>query len=71
MSTGAAAAGPPAATTAERWLARLSFVAAGGSVVALLAGGRDTLVGLAVTALGLALILTGVWWFLSNRGLLR
>jgi diacylglycerol kinase family enzyme len=71
MSTGAAAASPPAATTAERWLARLSLVAAGGSVVALLAGGRDTLVGLAVTALGLALTLTGVWWFLSNRGLLR
>ena len=71
MSTEAAAGDPPAVTTAERWLARLSFAAAGGSVVALLTGGRDSLVGFAVTVLGLALALAGVWWFLSNRGLVR
>ena len=71
MSTGAAAGAPPAVTTAERWLARLSFVAAGGSVVALLAGGRGSLVVLVVGVLGLAVALAGVWWFLSNRGVLR
>lgn len=71
MSTRAAATGPPAVTFAERWLARLAFVAAAGSVVALMAGGRDSLVGLAVTVFGLSLCLAGTWWFLSNRGLLR
>ncbi|GAA2138567.1 hypothetical protein GCM10009844_06670 [Nocardioides koreensis] len=58
-------------TGAERWLARLSFVAAAGAIVALLAGGRDSLAGLAVTVFGLSLSLAGMWWFLSNRGLLR
>ena len=63
--------GAPVATTAERWLARLAFVAAAGSVVALLSGGRGSLVVLAVGVLGLALVLAGTWWFLSTRGMRR
>ncbi len=61
----------PVATTSERWLARLAFVAAAGSVLALFSGGRGSLVVLAVGVLGLVLVLAGVWWFLSTRGVLR
>ena len=61
----------PVATTAERWLARLAFLAAAGSVLALLSGGRGSIVVLAIGVLGLALALAGVWWFLSTRGVLR
>jgi diacylglycerol kinase family enzyme len=58
-------------TTEQRWLARLALLAALGAVVALLAGGRGRIAVLAVGVLGLALALAGVWWFLSNRGLVR
>lgn len=58
-------------TTGQRWLARVAFLAGFGAVVALLAGGRGSLVLLAVGILGLALTLAAVWWFLSNRGVLR
>ena len=61
----------PVATTSERWLARLAFVAAAGSVLALLSGGRGSLVVVAVGVLGLAVALAGAWWFLSTRGVLR
>ena len=55
----------------QRWLARLAFLAAFGSVVVLLAGGRGSLAVLAVGILGLAAALAGVWWFLANRGVAR
>lgn len=61
----------PVPTIRERWLARGAFVAAAGAVVVLLAGGRGSLAVLAVGVLGLALALAGVWWFLSNRGVVR
>ncbi len=68
---GADATTAPVATTAERWLARLAFLAAAGSVLALLSGGRGSIVVLAIGVLGLALAMAGVWWFLSTRGVLR
>ena len=68
---GAGTGTAPVATTSERWLARLAFVAAAGSVLVLFSGGRGSLVVLAVGVLGLALVLAGAWWFLSTRGVLR
>jgi diacylglycerol kinase family enzyme len=55
----------------QRWLARLAFLAAFGSVVVLLAGGRGSLAVLAVGILGLATALAGMWWFLAHRGVAR
>jgi hypothetical protein len=58
-------------TMQERWLARGSFAAALGAVLALLVGGRGAVPVLLVGALGLAATLAGVWWFVSNRGVAR
>jgi diacylglycerol kinase family enzyme len=60
-----------AATKRQRWLARGAILAALGSVLLLLAGGLGSIVVFAVGVLGLAASLAGVWWFLSNRGLVR
>ena len=54
---------PGRATVAQRWLARLALVAAAAAVlVPLLAIGFRA---------SLALTLAGVWWALTNRGLVR
>ena len=58
-------------TAAQRWLARLAYVAAFSAVLALVIGGRKSLAVLTVGVLGLGLTLAGAWWFLSNRGPLR
>jgi diacylglycerol kinase family enzyme len=71
MGTRAVDADPQEASPAQRWLARLALVAAAGAVVALLAGGRNSLVVLTVGVLGVAAALAGLWWFLSNQGVLR
>jgi diacylglycerol kinase family enzyme len=52
-------------------LARLSFLAAAGAVVAVLTGIFGGIVVLVVGVGGLALTLAGVWWFLANRGVVR
>jgi diacylglycerol kinase family enzyme len=68
---GVAAAGGAGSTAAERWLARLAFVSAGGAVLAVLAGFRGGITVLVVGVVGVALVLAGGWWFLVNRGVLR
>ena len=62
---------PETVTAAERWLARLAYLAAFAAVVLLLVGGATTLTVLVVAVVGLAVMLAGAWWFLSNRGTLR
>jgi len=76
MKDGASAVrtGRVATTTApaQRWLARLAFVAAAAAVVVLLAGaGFRSIVLVAVVAVGVAVALVAVWWFLTHRGVLR
>jgi diacylglycerol kinase family enzyme len=66
----------PVATStapAQRWLARLAFVAAAAAVVVLLAvAGLRGSIGLIVTgAVGTAVGLAAAWWFLTRRGMLR
>jgi diacylglycerol kinase family enzyme len=60
-----------AVTASQRWLARLAYVAAFAAVLVLVIGGRSSVAVLAVGVLGLGLTLAGVWWFLSNRGVVR
>jgi diacylglycerol kinase family enzyme len=64
---------PGRATVAQRWQARLAFVAAAAAVlVAPLVGGFGTGLALALVGLaGLALTAAGVWWALTNKGLVR
>ena len=64
---------PGRATVAQRWLARLSLVAAAAAVlVPVLAIGFGAALGVAITGVvGLALTAAGVWWALTNRGLGR
>src|SRR5215217_7877138 len=64
---------PGRATVAQRWLARLALVAAAAAVlVPLLAIGFRASLAVAITGVvGLALTLAGVWWALTNRGLVR
>jgi len=64
---------PGRATVAQRWLARLALVAAAAAVlVPLLAIGFRASLAVAITGvLGLALAAAGVWWALTNRGLVR
>lgn len=71
MGTSALATLPPTGPGAERWLARLALLAAAGCVVAVLAGGRGSLLLLATGVVGVAVALAGLWWFLSNRGARR
>jgi diacylglycerol kinase family enzyme len=70
-----APAGPAPARTgpAQRWLARLAFVAAAAAVVVLLAiaGVRGSIVLLLVGVAGTAISLAAIWWFLVHRGMLR
>jgi diacylglycerol kinase family enzyme len=56
----------------RRWLARSSFLLVSGAAVLLLAvaGGRS-LAMILLTVLGVCAVLTGAYWFLINRGVLR
>jgi diacylglycerol kinase family enzyme len=64
---------PGRATVAQRWLARLSLVAAAAAVlVPLLAIGLRASLAVVITGVvGLAVTLAGVWWAVTNRGLVR
>jgi diacylglycerol kinase family enzyme len=56
---------------AQRWLARIAFLAALAAIAVLLVGGAKSLGVLISGVVGLALTLAGVWLFLSNHGLVR
>src|SRR5215211_3743407 len=64
---------PGRATVAQRWLARLALVAAAAAVlVPLLAIGFRASLAVTITGVvGLALAAAGVWWALTNKGLVR
>jgi hypothetical protein len=64
---------PGGATVAQRWLARLALVAASAAVLVapVVAGVRQSLALVLVGLAGLALTLAGVWWALTNKGLVR
>ena len=64
---------PGGATVAQRWLARLALVAAAAAVLVppLVAGFRQSIALVLVGLIGLALTAAGVWWALTNRGLIR
>ncbi|HKG49194.1 MAG TPA: diacylglycerol kinase family protein [Actinomycetales bacterium] len=57
----------------QRWLARLCFVTAAAATVLVLvqAGLRGSVGLLLVGVVGMAVALTGAWWFLTHRGLAR
>jgi len=61
------------ATVAQRWLARLALVAAAAAVLVapVVAGLRQSLALVLVGLVGLALTMAGVWWALTNKGLVR
>lgn len=68
--------GPSAAprepgTASQRWLARLSVLAALAAIVVLVVGGTKSIGVLITGVVGLALTLAGLWLFLSNRGIVR
>jgi diacylglycerol kinase family enzyme len=64
---------PGRASMAQRWQARLSLVAAAAAVLVapLVAGFGKGLALVLVGLAGLALTAAGVWWALTNRGLVR
>jgi diacylglycerol kinase family enzyme len=64
---------PGRATVAQRWLARLALVAAAAAVlVPLLAVGFRASLAVTVTGVvGLAVTLAGLWWAVTNKGLVR
>jgi diacylglycerol kinase family enzyme len=64
---------PGGATVAQRWLARLALVAAAAAVLVapVVAGLRQSIALVLVGLVGLALTLAGVWWALTNKGLVR
>jgi diacylglycerol kinase family enzyme len=64
---------PGDVTVAQRWLARLALVAAAAAVlVPLLAIGFRASLAVTITGVvGLVLAAAGVWWALTNRGLVR
>jgi diacylglycerol kinase family enzyme len=64
---------PGRATVAQRWLARLALATAAAAVlVPLVAIGFKASLAVTLTGVvGLALTAAGVWWALTNRGLLR
>jgi diacylglycerol kinase family enzyme len=69
---GGSPAAPVPATRRQRWLARLSFGAAAGSVVALLLpGGLINIAALLLGFAGLAISCAAAWWVLIHRGILR
>jgi diacylglycerol kinase family enzyme len=61
------------ATVAQRWLARLALAAAAAAVLVgpVVAGLQQSLALVLVGLAGLALTLAGVWWALTNKGLVR
>ena len=59
MGAHVATAIPPAPSSASTWLARLAILAAATAAIVVLAGGRSSLVGLAVALLGLGMLLAG------------
>ncbi|MEO8140111.1 MAG: diacylglycerol kinase family protein [Gemmatimonadota bacterium] len=59
------------ATAAQRWLARLAYLAGSAAVLVLLIDGRSSVAVLIVGTVGIMLTLAGVWWFLGHRGLVR
>jgi diacylglycerol kinase family enzyme len=64
---------PGRATVTQRWLARLALVSAAAAVLVppVAAGLRQSLTLVLVGLVGLALTLAGVWWALTNKGLVR
>jgi diacylglycerol kinase family enzyme len=64
---------PGGATVAQRWLARLALVTTAAAVLMppLVAGFRQSVALVLVGLAGLALTVAGVWWALTNRGLVR
>ena len=64
---------PGGATVVQRWLARLALVAASAAVLVapVVAGVRQSVALVLVGLAGLALTLAGVWWALTNKGLVR
>jgi diacylglycerol kinase family enzyme len=62
---------PERPTLAQRWLARLSVLAALAAVAVLIVGGAKSLKVLIVGVVGLSLALAGAWWFLTHRGVVR
>jgi diacylglycerol kinase family enzyme len=64
---------PGGATVSQRWLARLALAAAAAAVLVapVVAGLRQSLALVLVGLAGLALTLAGVWWALTNKGLVR
>src|SRR5215207_338658 len=64
---------PGGATVTQRWLARLALAAAAAAVLVgpVVAGLRQSLALVLVGLAGLALTLAGVWWALTNKGLVR
>jgi len=65
---GAGGAPPPPVTRAERWLARLAWLAALAAVVVFLLTGLSSVLTLVVGVVGMAVMLAAIWWFLSRRG---
>ncbi len=66
-----AADGHEPATAAQRWLARLALLAMLGALVLVVLGGTKSLGILIACVIGLAVTIAGVWWFMTNRGVLR
>ena len=64
---------PGRATVAQRWLARLALAAAAAAVLVPLAaiGFRASVAMVLVGVVGMGLAAAGVWWALTNKGLVR
>jgi diacylglycerol kinase family enzyme len=64
---------PGRATVAQRWLARLALAAAAAAVLVPLAaiGFRASVALVLVGVVGMGLAAAGVWWALTNKGLVR
>ncbi len=63
---------PPVTTAGRRWAARGALVAAAAAVLTpLIFAGLKSVALLAVGVVGLGVVLAGLWWALTHRGLLR
>ena len=64
---------PGRTTAAQRWLARLALVAAAAAVLVplLVAGFRQSVAVVLVGVVGMGLTVAGVWWALTQKGLVR